>query len=451
MNGSSVSVASNWNLPRANGTRRSPRSDRAKDRMRRGSHETDAASPAAGTAPRVAFVVQRCGSEVNGGAEALCLQVAQRMARHWRTEVLTTCALDYMTWENFYPARAERVGATTVRRFPVDRPRDVEVFDRLSAELVTRQAESTLDEQEEWMRAQGPMSSPLLEYVGSNADKYDAFIFFGYLYAPTYFGLPLAKEKAYLAPLGHDEWPIYFSMWDRLFASPKGIIFQTHEEQQFLVRRFPQLRLSGPIAGVGIDPPTKVDAMGFREKYGVAGRFILYVGRIDASKGCDAMFRWFAQRGAGMRDYKLVLIGREVLPVPYHPDIVYLGFVSEEEKWNAMAACTWLIVPSQYESLSISLLETWAVGRPAIVNAKSEVLTGHCRRSNGGVWYKDWSECEAFLQGIDDTAASKLGQHGRAYVLEYYTWDRIESTYALLLSDVASSLPPEPAPPVSMK
>ena len=30
--------------------------------------------------PKVAFVVQRCGVEVNGGAESLCLQMAQRLA-----------------------------------------------------------------------------------------------------------------------------------------------------------------------------------------------------------------------------------------------------------------------------------------------------------------------------------------------------------------------------------
>src|SRR5438067_11029733 len=105
---------------------------------------------------RVAFVVQRCGLEVNGGAESLCLQIAQRVGRHCPAEVLTTCALDYMTWENFYPEGVEEVGSTVIRRFPVDRARDVAAFNALSQTLHPRRESATPAEQETWMRAQGP-------------------------------------------------------------------------------------------------------------------------------------------------------------------------------------------------------------------------------------------------------------------------------------------------------
>ncbi|MBA2432449.1 MAG: glycosyltransferase, partial [Chthoniobacterales bacterium] len=324
---------------------------------------------------RVAFVVQRCGTEVNGGAEAHCLQIAQRMSAHWQTEVLTTCALDYMTWENHYPPGPQMLGGTTIRRFAVDRPRDVESFNRLSGELHARLESSTIEEQENWMRAQGPISSPLLDYLISEQQGYDAFVFFGYLYATTHFGLPLVQEKALLAPLAHDEWPIYFRMWDDFFARPRRFIFNTRAERQFLRRRFPQLSLDGPVVGVGIEPPARVQPQAFARKYGLRDPFLLYVGRIDASKGCAEMFEWFVRfRSTTRAPRKLVLIGSEVLPVPFHDDIIYLGFVEEAEKWNAMAACDWLLVPSPHESLSMVLLETWAVGRPAIVNAQAEVL-----------------------------------------------------------------------------
>src|SRR5207302_613337 len=109
-----------------------------------------------------------------------CLRVAQRMAKHWQTEVLTTCALEYMTWQNSYEPGSEQVGDTLIRRFPVDRPRDVAAFDRLSAELLPRQQSATLAEQENWMRAQGPVSSALLKALAQEKNSFDAFIFFGY-------------------------------------------------------------------------------------------------------------------------------------------------------------------------------------------------------------------------------------------------------------------------------
>jgi glycosyltransferase involved in cell wall biosynthesis len=379
---------------------------------------------------KVAFVVQRCGREVVGGAESHCLQVAQRMAKYWRTEVLTTCALDYMEWRNHYPEGTEKIGDTVVRRFPVDHPRDIANFNAFSSELASRQAAATLAEQEQWMRAQGPVSTPLLEYLRSAGSNYDFFIFFGYLYATTYFGLPVVKDKAFLAPLAHDEWPIHFTMWDKWFSQPQGFFFNTTEERAFLARRFPAAKLAGPVVGIGIESPSEPDPEGFRQKYDLAEPFLLYVGRIDASKGCGEMFDAFIRfRNDGRVAYKLVLVGKEVLPVPYHPDIVYLGVVPEDEKWNAMSACDWLLAPSPYESLSMVLLETWTVGRPAIVTAASEVLVGHCQRSNGGVWFKDYEECAAILGKVDDTMKKILGQQGQRYVRENYSWARIETIY----------------------
>jgi glycosyltransferase involved in cell wall biosynthesis len=384
---------------------------------------------------RVAFVVQRCGREVNGGAELHCLQIAQRVGRHWETEVLTTCALDYMTWANSYPAGVEEIDGTRVRRFAVDQTRDVASFNRLSGELQARQPTATLDEQEDWMRAQGPMSSALLEYLAAHRDEYDAFIFFGYLYATTYFGLPLVREKAYLAPLAHDEWPIHFSMWERIFSLPQRLIFNTSDERDFLRSRFPDVQLEAPVVGVGIEPPANADAERFRAKYKLSNSFLLYVGRIDESKGCRWLIENFIDaRRRGSIDTRLVLIGTEVMPIPFHDDVIHLGFVEDQEKWDAMAAADWLVMPSPHESLSMVLLESWAVGRPAIVTAEADVLTGHCRRAHGGLWYRGWRDFEAIVRSVDAEKKAILGRQGRAYVATEYSWERVERDYLDLLA-----------------
>ena len=119
-------------------------------------------------------------------------------------------------------------------------------------------------------------------------------MFFTYLYATTYFGLPLVANKALLAPLAHDEWPIYASMWNEFFDRPAGFLFNSPEEREFLQGRFPTAALSGPIAGIGIEAPVDVRPERFRRRFGIDGPFIVYVGRIDASKGVHRLLDLFA-------------------------------------------------------------------------------------------------------------------------------------------------------------
>lgn len=386
--------------------------------------------------PRVAFVVQRAGAEIAGGAERHCLQIAARMSQHWDTEILTTCARDYMEWKNSYPPGAEAVGGTVVRRFPVDRPRDVDSFNRFSVVLAERQAETTIKEQEQWMRDQGPVSTALLEYLQRHYDHYDAFIFFGYLYATTYFGLPLARGKAYLAPLAHDEWPIYFSMFDAMFAIPRGFIFNSQVERDFLAERFPKLPLDGEIVAVGVERPRQLDPGRWRNRYGIRDPFILYLGRIDESKGCRQLIDYFMRaRQRGSISHRLILIGDEVMPVPFHDDIISLGRVDEEEKWDALAACDWLVMPSQFESLSMALLEAWLTERPVLVNGRCAVLRHQCEKSDGGLWYTDEAEWNSALSAVSDIEKRRLGRQGREYAEKFYSWDRVENAYLHFLNN----------------
>lgn len=383
---------------------------------------------------KVAFVVQRSGLEVNGGAEALCLKIAQRMSKYWDLEILTTCALDYMTWKNHYSPGVTEVSGAKVRRFRVAKQRNLKAFNRLSEKIYPRLKEASLEEQEAWMLAQGPWSPDLLTYVEQHRDEYDAFIFFTYLYATTYFTLPLVAEKAYLAPLAHDEWPIYMSMWDALFEKPRGFVFNTVEEQDFVRTRFPKTRLEGPVVGVAVDPPETYSAEQFRQQYNINEPFLLYIGRIDPSKGCEELFSYFtALRSHESGSRKLVLLGKSTMAIPKHPDIIALGFVDEQTKWNALAACDILVMPSPYESLSMVLLEAWAIGKPVLVNGRCSVLMGQCKRSHGGLWYINQDEFQVALKIMNEQVKNQLGLQGKRFVEKNYTWSHIEKSYLDLM------------------
>ncbi len=380
---------------------------------------------------KVAFVIQRYGVEVNGGAEVLCRAVAEHMAAScWDIDVLTTCALDYSEWADHYKPGKSKISGVTVRRFTVPMPRETASFNLFCDEVSQNIETSTITRQEEWMKAQGPISPGLQDYVLNHQDEYDVFIFFNYLYATTYFTLPLVAHKSYLVPFAHDEWPIYLGIWKEFFKLPKGFIFSAVEEQLFLQNKFEDVDFDGPVCGMAVNPPGAVHPEAFRRNHGIYGPFLLYVGRVDPSKGCSKLFEDFlALRESQSISMKLVVLGKAMMEIPAHPDIIALGYVEEQTKWDAMAACDWLVMPSPHESLSIVLLEAWSLQKPVLVNRDCAVLVGQCDRSHGGLWFSEKEELAAILKLVSSQVRNQLGAQGQQYVEANYTWASIEQKY----------------------
>ncbi|HWR50264.1 MAG TPA: glycosyltransferase family 4 protein [Bryobacteraceae bacterium] len=383
---------------------------------------------------RIAFVVQRYGEEVNGGAELLCRMFAERMARHAEVEVLTTCAIDYVTWKNEYSPGEDCVNGIHVRRFPVDSPRVRLEFDRYSSWIFSNP--HTREDELRWVDLQGPRVSSLLKYLQEHRRDYDCFVFFTYLYQTTCLGLPLVQDRALLVPTAHDEPPIYLGVYDEVFRGARRLMVCTQEEREFILRRFCLEEHAAEVIGVGIDGPAATEPGEFLRTLSPQlgdSRVLTYIGRIDESKGCGIMFehflRYVAERSAP--NVKLLVIGKPVMPVPTHPCIVHAGFVSDAAKAGAMEATRVLLMPSPYESLSLVLLEAWAASKPVLVNGDCEVLRGQCRRSNGGLWYRSYEEFAECLDRMldDDDLCTALGSQGRAHVLEHYTWERVESAF----------------------
>jgi len=389
---------------------------------------------------KLAFVVQRYGLEVNGGAELLCRQIAEHLSKFFKIEIITTCAIDYVTWKNEYPEGISQVNNVTVHRFPVDYCRDDRKFSVIS-EKVFNHPHSSMDEAQ-WMKAQGPYSTRLLQFLKEQKNNFDFFIFFTYLYCTTYFGLPLVKEKAILIPAAHDEPPIYLSIFHDLFSSPLAVVYSTPEERKFVTSRFSNGHLLSSIIGTAAELPASVSPVAKKKNERIEN-FIIYIGRIDESKGCRELFENFMRFKSDTKSgLKLVLLGKPVMQIPKHADIIHLGFVSEKEKFNALAAAKLLVMPSAYESFSIVLLEAWLCGIPVLVNGTCEVLKGQCIRSNAGLWYTSYTEFSECLDLLlaDQTLNHQMGIQGRKFVNANYTWDIIEKKYLGLFEQLSDSM-----------
>lgn len=385
---------------------------------------------------RLALVVPRAGEVVTGGAEAFCLTAAQQLAQDYDLEVLTTCARDYQTWTNVYDEGATTIDGISVRRFAVDAPRDPLRFNHISAQFRYRLSTLTDSEQEHWLREQGPYSTGMLRYLWEHRERYDAFVFFTYLYATTYFGLPLVEDRAYLVPLAHDEWPIYMPVWPQLFARPQGMLFVSSEERRFVHQRFPGSLPQGLLCDVPLHGVLAGDAEAFRLHTGISDPFLLYVGRIDGSKGCDELCGLFVDyiKARPESRLQLVLAGEGGEALRKHDRIHALGYVDEATKWNALAASAAFVMPSRNESLCIALLEAWAAGKPALVSGASPVLVGQCRRSNGGLWFTDATSFHAALDVLLSPAGEILGMQGKRFFKDRYERGNIIESFSALLS-----------------
>lgn len=407
---------------------------------------------------KIAFIVQRYGTEILGGSEYHCRLIAERLAPRHQVEVLTTCAQDYITWENEYPEGNDRVRGVTVRRFVNAQTRDIQAFNRYSEWIFNH--EHSRNDEIEWLRQQGPWCPALLEYLERHHQQYDVLIFFTYLYAPTVLGLKLAPHKTILVPTAHDEPAIRLEIYKELFSLPAGIAYNTDVERRFLTTHFSMRAVEEETVGCGVElpqaqqyprapqdgpaPPEDADDASptfrphlaqrgttFRRRHRLQGPIALYGGRIDPGKGCEELIEYFSAYVAGGGDASLVLMGVKLMPLPEDPFIRFAGRLSDQERVQALEAATVVVVPSPYESLSLLALEAFAVGTPVLANARSEVLVDHCQKSNAGLYYSDRHEFNEALRLLvaDQSLRAAMGANGREYIRHNYRWDVILGKY----------------------
>lgn len=415
---------------------------------------------------KIAFIVQRYGTEILGGSEYHCRLIAERLAARHQVEVLTTCAADYITWKNEYPEGSDRVRGVTVRRFANARTRDIQAFNRYS-EWIFNNRHSAEDELE-WLRQQGPWCPSLIEFLERSHHQYDILVFFTYLYAPTVIGMRIAPHKSILVPTAHDEPAIRLDIYKDLFSLPAGLAYNTESERRFLTTHFSVRAVEEETVGCGVElpqaqayPRDRVEGEGdapppaaeedegvddsspsyrphlaergtiFRRRHRLHGPFALYGGRIDPGKGCEELIEYFSSYVQEGGDASLVLMGVKLMPLPEEPFIRFAGRLSDQERLQALEAATVVVVPSPYESLSLLALEAFAVGTPILANARSEVLVDHCHNSNAGLFYADRDE---FVEGLkllmaDRRLRAAMGRNGRHYVRQNYRWDVIIGKY----------------------
>lgn len=390
---------------------------------------------------KLGIVIHRFGRGFSGGAEAHCRMVANRLAKMAGVsgvEVLTTTAKDYLTWANAYPPGLETHGRVAVRRFPVRRPRNLGLFDLVNRITNLFYGHAPILLERLWLKLQGPDCPDLLAFLRDQGAAFDRLIFYTYLYQPTVLGLPLMagptglspEQGPFLIPTAHDEKPLRLKLIRPVFERARSLGFLSPAEASLVRDRF---RVEGTpltILGSGVEAPPGIDPAAFAARYGL-GPYLLYLGRLDVQKGVPDLIRFFRAEGRAIevegRPLSLVLAGERKMDLAPGDGILCPGYLSEEEKWSALAGALAVVAPSPFESLNLTVLEAGALGRPVLVNAGCPVLEDYVDRSGGGLAYRDRESFGRFLSRLVDPAQNRLlGQANQDHVARDHSWPAVD-------------------------
>ncbi len=389
---------------------------------------------------KLAFVTPRYGLEVIGGAETAARMLAERLCRRdgWDVEVLTSCALDHLTWENTEPAGTREVNGVKVTRFPTASPRTRDYF-ALDGHLRVAPEAATLADTRRWVALNGPMCPGLVDAVAST--DADVIACYPYLFATTVDAIAVSRVPVVLHPAAHDEPALYFSAFRRSFRDVDGFVYHTRAERDLMedvyrIGARPQI-----VLGLGVNEPTGAGRRG-GEVLGLGDRpYLCYLGRVDEHKGCGMLADYFAEyKARNPSDLALAFVGPVSAKAPVHSDIVVTGTVSEADKWDILAGADVMVTPSAYESFSLVVLEAWTLGVPVLVNGSCAATMEHCQRSGGGLWFDSYRSFEATVDRLssDPDLRGALGDAGRRYTERNYLWPAIIDRYTSFLENVVA-------------
>lgn len=386
---------------------------------------------------RIALVVHRYGLDVNGGAEYHCRVLAEHMVSRYEVDVLTSCARNTLPWDNAYKEGVEIINQVNVHRFPVEKMRDDILFDELSKRVGKGEKEI----EEEWISQMGPYCPSCISFLKENGYKYEAVIFITYAFYLTVKGMGLHLKNSILLATAHDDASVRLPIYREVFQAPAAFLYNSVEEKEFIVKNFHTENKSSRLTCVGIDIP-ETGRYAFPERFKeYKDSYIIYVGRVSNGKNfCELNRDFIEYKRRNPSQLKLLVLGKtdDKMPLIYSQDIIYAGFVTEEEKTALLENAKLLVMPSEYESLSLVILESMAAGRPVLVNGRCAVLKGQCIRSNAGLYYMDFFEFEAGLNYIlsHEEAYQQMRENGYKFVKDNYSWEKVVADISSLIEEL---------------
>jgi glycosyltransferase involved in cell wall biosynthesis len=197
---------------------------------------------------------------------------------------------------------------------------------------------------------------------------------------------------------------------------------------------------------------TEEGILGARDRLGVDGAYLLFIGGIEGRKNLPGLVRAFATLPADL-DVRLVIAGGAVardpgagrdlesalrsVPARIAGRIVRTGYVSEANKAALLAGAEALVYPSRYEGFGFPVLEAMAAGTPVVTSDRSSLP----EVAGPDSVLVDPESTDAIAAGIervltDGALQARLREAGPKRAASF-TWERTARATAEVLHSVA--------------
>jgi glycosyltransferase involved in cell wall biosynthesis len=405
---------------------------------------------------RLLHIIQRYHPYV-GGSELYFQELSERLARAGHSvEVWTTDAWDL---DYFWSKKARRVASirdrhngVAIRRFPVRHlplpPIYYRAWRRGMAVLsdLTFTPASTLyrfSRITPWVpalrKALKALPPGAFDLVHTTNIPFESMIAAAADYAERV-GIPhVITPFTHLGEPGDRSISRYYSMRHQLDLERRAsrLIVQTRLERDFLGELgVPTDKMHR--VGVGVNPYEVVGGNGerFRKKYGVRGPIVYYLGAAAYDKGTTHTIEAMRQVWARGVNATFIMAGStmldkfreyyEGLPEEVRERCRWLGFISDEDKRDLLAAGQVFCMPSRTDSFGIVYLEAWLNGAPVIGANAGGVPEVIADGVDG--YLVEFGDVPALANMIQfllqrPDIAREMGKAGRRKVLAEHTWD----------------------------
>jgi glycosyltransferase involved in cell wall biosynthesis len=241
--------------------------------------------------------------------------------------------------------------------------------------------------------------------------------------------------------------------YPRMFSDCDATIVMTDAERAFVERRGAR---SIAVTGAGVDPEhfSHRDGASIRRRFGLGNRPVIgFVGRQDTLKGVPTLIEAMHIVWRHAPDAMLLLAGQSA-----HRDARVTGMIAalspaarervilvddfpDSEAPSIVDACDIVTLPSVEESFGMVMIEAWACGKPVI---GSDIASTRCIIDPGvDGWLVTPFDASDLAGRILDLIGhpqrrADFGEHGRAKVLERYTWDRVADSWETIFHRVVT-------------